>query len=303
MEQSFLAWLRGRQRLLPQVAVGIGDDAAVIDWPQSRQLVTSVDTIVDGVDFLLDQHSPAAIGHKALAVNLSDLAAMAADPVAALVAISLPNENATQVAAAVYEGILATAAGFGVAISGGDITCYDGPLAISITIIGQAEPQKSWLRSGAQPDDAVLVSGSLGGSILQKHLAFTPRVRLAQQLRDNFTINAAIDISDGLLLDLDRLCAASGCGIELELDRVPVSEDAQALSQQDGGDPLEHALGDGEDYELILTCPADQAAEILAADLGTPLTQIGTLTSRTGLWSKLPNKLIRLSPRGFVHGG
>ncbi|QDV67221.1 Thiamine-monophosphate kinase [Rosistilla carotiformis] len=303
MEQSFLAWLRGRQRDLPQVAVGIGDDAAILDWPSSRQLVTSVDTIVDGVDFLLDKHSLASIGHKALAVNLSDMAAMAADPVAVLVAISLPNQQATQVAAGIYEGILATAAEFGVAISGGDITVYDGPLAISITIIGQAAPQKAWLRSGAEPDDAVLVSGSLGGSILQKHLAFTPRVRLAQQLRDSFTIHAAIDISDGLLLDLDRLCAASGCGIELQLDQIPISDDAKTLSLQDGGDPLEHALGDGEDYELILTCPAEQAADILAADLGTPLTQIGVLTSRTGLWSKLPNKLIRLSPRGFVHGG
>ncbi|QDS87029.1 Thiamine-monophosphate kinase [Rosistilla ulvae] len=303
MEQSFLAWLRGRQRSLPQVAVGIGDDAAVVDWPHSRQLVTSVDTIVDGVDFLLDQHSLAAIGHKALAVNLSDMAAMAADPVAALVAISLSNENATQTAAGIYEGILETAAEFGVAISGGDITCYDGPLAISITIIGQSEPQKAWLRSGALPDDVLLVSGSLGGSILQKHLAFTPRVRLAQQLRDRFKVNAAIDISDGLLLDLDRLCAASGCGIELELDKIPVSEDALALGEQKGSEPLEHALGDGEDYELLLSCSADQAAEILNADLGVPLTAIGTMTSRTGLWSKLPNKLIRLSPRGFVHGG
>lgn len=302
MEQSFLAWLRGRLRSLPQVAVGIGDDAAVIDWPASRQLVTSVDTIVDGVDFLLDEHSLAAIGHKALAVNLSDMAAMAADPVAALVAISLPNENATQIAAGVYEGILKTAAEFGVAISGGDITCYAGPLAISTTIMGQSEPQKAWLRSGGLPDDAVLVSGSLGGSISQKHLSFTPRVRLAQQLRDRFTIHSAIDISDGLLLDLDRLCASSGCGVELELDNIPISEDAQAIAAEKGSDPLEHALGDGEDYELILTCPAAEVEEILAADLGVPITQIGTLTGRTGLWSKLPNKLIRLSPRGFVHG-
>ena len=135
MEQSFLAWVRGRVRKLPQVAVGIGDDAAVLDWPSDQQMVTCVDTITDGVDFVLADHALADIGHKAIAVNLSDIAAMGARPTAALIAISLPEHGATETAAGVYDGILATADRYGVAIAGGDITCYDGPLSISITLI------------------------------------------------------------------------------------------------------------------------------------------------------------------------
>ncbi|MEZ6090619.1 MAG: thiamine-phosphate kinase [Pirellulaceae bacterium] len=303
MEQSFLAWLRGRGRTLPQVAIGIGDDAAVLDWPASRQLVTCVDTITDGVDFLIDQQPLDAIGHKALAVNLSDLAAMAADPVAAMVSISLPKQNATRVAAAIYEGILSTAKEFDVALCGGDITCYDGPVSLSVTAIGSVQPGKAWLRSGASVGEAVLVSGALGGSILSKHLHFEPRIRLAQSLRERFKVTSAIDISDGLLLDLDRLCAASSVGVELDLMNIPISDDARLLAGRHDGDPLRHALGDGEDYELIITCPANQLDGILHADVGVRLTHIGTLTSRTGLWSKLPNKVERLSPQGYVHGG
>lgn len=302
MEQSFLAWLRGRQRSLPQVAVGIGDDAAVIDW-NGKQVVSCVDTITDAVDFLSDEHSLADIGHKALAVNLSDLAAMAADPVSALVALSLPSENATQTASGVFEGILKTAAEYSLAISGGDITCYEGPLSISITLIGSVDVGKAWLRSGALPGDAVCVSGTLGGSILQHHLRFKPRVEMARQMREKFDIHAAIDISDGLLLDLDRLCAASGCGVELDLPSIPISDDAQHLAGRDGGAALDHALGDGEDYELAFTLPEPQVEDLIASEpAGVKITKIGTITSRTGLWSKLPNRLERLLPRGFVHG-
>lgn len=302
MEQSFLAWLRGRQHALPQVAVGIGDDAAILDWPEG-QLVLATDAIVDGVDFLSNKHSLRAIGHKSLAINLSDLAAMGAEPVAMLVNLSLPEENATQTAAEVYEGILQTAADYKMAIAGGDITVYRGPLAISITVIGRVAHNGGWLRGGAEVGDAVIVTGAFGGSILGRHLNVRPRVREALAIRELVDVHAAIDVSDGLSLDLDRLCAASGVGAELDLSAIPVHEDATQLAAERQTDALRHALGDGEDFELILAIPADQVPRLLQADVGVPLTQIGTYTARTGMWFIDQGRHVRLSPSGYVHGG
>ncbi len=301
MEQSFLAWLRGRQQTLPQVAVGIGDDAAILD-PPAGQLVLANDGIVDGVDFLSDHHALADIGHKALAINLSDLAAMGAEPVALLVDLSLPETDATQTAAGVYEGILATAAAHQMAIAGGDLTVYRGPLAISITVVGRVPTGQGWLRSGAQAGDAILVTGAFGGSILGRHLQVEPRVAAARALRGTIAIRAAIDVSDGLSLDLDRLCAASGVGAELDLQAIPIHADAHRLAAERQTDPLQHALGDGEDFELILTVPAEELSRLGQLDCGVPLTQIGTCTARTGLWYLEQGRHVRLSPSGYVHG-
>jgi thiamine-monophosphate kinase len=307
MEQSFLAWLRGRTAVLPQVSVGIGDDCAILDWPiaerGAQSLVVSTDQICDGIDFLSGQHSLADIGRKAVLVNLSDLAAMAARPVAIFVTLSLPREEATQVAAGVYEGILDIAQQYGLAIPGGDITVYDGPLAISITILGSVPAERRWLRSGAQEGDAIIVSGAFGGSILGRHLRPQPRVNFALELAARFPIHAAIDVSDGLSLDLDRLCAASGVGAEFSLESIPVHGDAVALSEQDGVAAVDHAWGDGEDFELILAVGAGQVENVLAENWGVPLTRIGTFTGRTGLWWRKANgQMERMSPRGFIHG-
>ncbi len=301
MEQSFIAWLKGRQASLPQVKVGIGDDAAVIGSMPS-DLIAAVDTIIDGVDFLLSEHGAQRAGRKSLAVNLSDLAAMAATPLAALVSLSLPESNATRLAAEVFEGMLPLAEEFGVSIAGGDISVYNGPLAISVTILGRAHARGSTLRRGAQVGDAVIVTGAFGGSILGKHLDFQPRVHAAVQLRERFDIHAAIDASDGLSLDLDRLCAASGIGVELDLSRIPISPDAHTRAISTGKTPFEHAWGDGEDFELILAVPSEEVAQILATNVDVPLTQIGTFTSRTGLWSHEQGSFKRLSPHGYIHG-
>jgi thiamine-monophosphate kinase len=301
MEQSFIAWLQGRQKELPQVALGIGDDAAIIDSLRGP-LVVSVDTVIDGVDFLLDQHGAKLAGRKALAVNLSDMAAMAARPIAIVVALSLPEENATRLAGEIFEGIIPLAKQYGVAVAGGDISCYRGPLSITITILGEAHPQGSTLRSGAQPGDALVVTGSFGGSILGKHLDFSPRVVVAHSLRNLFDIHAAIDVSDGLSLDLDRLCAASSVGVELDLATIPLAEAAHERAKTSGSTPFDHAWGDGEDFELILAVPADQVQALLEFPDPVPRTRIGTFTGRTGLWAKEAGSFRRLSPQGFIHG-
>ncbi|TWU04431.1 thiamine-phosphate kinase [Stieleria varia] len=318
MEQSFLAYLRGRCRSLPQVELGIGDDAAVLAASPHPRIVCT-DQVIDGVDFLSAQHDLVDVGYKAMAINLSDIAAMGGQAESALVTLALPKKNATKIAGEVYEGILQAASEFQIAIAGGDLSTYRGrdvantgdsdesrhntesPLAISITLIGSLPDGPAWKRSGAQVGDAVLVSGHVGGSILGRHLRPTPRLELSRRLRELADVHAAIDISDGLSLDLDRLCAASGVGIELDIDAIPIHQDALRLAQQSGRTPFEHAWSDGEDFELIVSVSEADASKIAAIDLGVPLTRIGTMVGRTGLWKRVDSKFERLAPQGHSH--
>ena len=301
MEHSFLAYLRGRCRKLPQVAVGIGDDAAVLA-PVSGQQVACVDQIIDGVDFLSDQHSLEDVGYKSVAINLSDIAAMGGKPLSILVTLSLPEQNATRIAGEVYEGILEAAAEFNLSIAGGDISTYDGPLAVSVTLLGCVEQDQAFLRSGAIEGDAILVSGAVGGSIRGRHLRPVPRLELAQRLQQSVVVTSAIDISDGLSLDLDRLCAASGLGAELDTEKIPIHEDAHTLAKSSGRTPFQHAWSDGEDFELLITMSQKHADSLARRDMGAPLTQIGNIVGRTGLWQRQQGKLKRLSPQGYLHG-
>ena len=300
MEHSFLAYLRGRCRNLPQVTVGIGDDAAVIEAVQGQQ-IACVDQIIDGVDFLSTEHALADVGYKAVAINLSDIAAMGGTPTTALVSLSLPQQNSTRIAGEVYEGLLEAAVQFNLAIAGGDISTYDGPLAISVTLLGSVDKDKAFLRSGAVEGDAILVSGAVGGSILGRHLRPTPRLALAHRLQQQVRVTAAIDISDGLSLDLDRLCATSGVGAELDTHRIPIHQDAHALSETSGRTPFQHAWSDGEDFELLITMSQEHADVLNQQDLGVQLTQIGNIVGRTGLWNREQGKLKRLSPQGYIH--
>lgn len=301
MEQSFLAYLRGRTRSLPQVDVGIGDDAAILslgDGPLKQ--VACTDQIIDGVDFLSESQSLASIGYKSIAINLSDIAAMGATPTAALVTLALPADNATEIAGEVYEGILEACQQFNVAVAGGDLSTHDGLLSISVTLLGTViDP---WLRNAAIDGDAVFVSGKLGGSILGRHLRPTPRIVLAQQLRQHVRVHAAIDVSDGFSLDLDRMLAASRVGIEMDLDAIPISEAANELSAQSGRTPLEHAWSDGEDFELIFTVNPEEADKLAGLELDGGVTRIGTVVGRTGLWKRTANgKFERVFPQGYVH--
>jgi thiamine-monophosphate kinase len=305
MEQSFLAWLRGRVADLPELAVGIGDDAAILaSAGPDRECVVCTDQIVDGVDFLHAEQSLHAIGRKSVLINLSDMAAMAGSPKTLLVTLSLPRERATQLAAGVYEGILEVAQQYELSVSGGDITVYDGPLAISVTLLGEVPAGRRWLRSGAREGDAICVTGALGGSILGRHLEVRPRLSDAWKLAAAIDVHAAIDISDGLSLDLDRLCAASGLGAEFDPDLVPIHEDARRLEAEDGQSAFEHAWGDGEDFELILAIAPADLPQVETLDLEAPITPIGRFTARTGLWARRSGSshIERKSPRGFLHG-
>ncbi|MEC7501359.1 MAG: thiamine-phosphate kinase [Planctomycetota bacterium] len=297
MEIEFIRALRKRLPVSPQLAVGPGDDAAILHPDGS---VVTCDLLCDGTHFSLSSDSPHRIGRKALAVNLSDLAAMAAEPVAAFLAVALPREH-PGIAEPLLEGMLPLAEEFDVAIAGGDTNVWDGPLVVSITLVGRC-PYQPLLRSGAQPGDQLLVTGTFGGSRLGKQFDFCPRIHEALHLQREQPIHAGIDCSDGLSLDASRLAEESGVGVAIDLDAVPVSEAAREMASRDAKlSALERALGDGEDFELLLAVPPERAAVLLATQpLATPLTQIGTFTEKTGLWRDAKN-WTPLSATGYEH--
>ncbi len=290
MESEFLTWLRQRLPAHPQVTIGLGDDAALLRLAGSDCLLT-VDVLSDGVDFELNRIDPRRAGRKCLAVNLSDLAAMAARPVAAVIGLVLPRRGALDLAIALYEGLLPLAEKYGVAIAGGDVNTWDHPLTVSVTVLGEPTPRGPLRRDGAKVGDQVLVTGALGGSRLGHHLDFEPRVREALLLQERYTLHAGIDVSDGLALDLSRLATESGVGAALRLADVPVAPAAEQWSAQlaDGSTALDHALGDGEDFELLLTAPPEEARRMLAdqplrTPFGVSLAAIGEIVSEPGLW-------------------
>ena len=303
MELSFIQWLRSRVASHPQVPLGIGDDAALVSLSPGHVSVVTTDMLMDGVDFRLAEVSPRLVGRKSLAVNLSDLAAMGARPVAAFVSVSLPRAGGEQLARELYEGIFELAAEFDTALAGGDTNSWDGPLVINITAVGEVEQLRAFRRGGGQPEDQILVTGDFGGSILGKHFSFTPRLREARWLAEHAEVHAAMDVSDGLTLDLSRLVAECGRGAEIDLHAVPISPAAKQLAESTGKSPLEHALGDGEDFELILAVSAPEAERLLAAQpLAVPLTRIGRLVKEPGLWTVAPNGTRQpLAPRGYEH--
>jgi thiamine-monophosphate kinase len=309
METEFVDWLLRRIPADPRLEVPPGDDAAVLRPPACRRTVVTVDMLTEGVDFVLGPDCPPrAIGHKALAVSLSDLAAMAARPEAAFVAVALPRTGGDLLARGLHEGLAALAADHGVTLAGGDTNAWDGPLVVSVTALGSVAPGAAWRRDGARPGDLIVVTGACGGSLLGRHLAVTPRCREALELARRFPVHAAIDISDGLSLDLARMMAASGVGAEIDLAAIPVHPDAVALAVREpgSGTPLDHALGDGEDFELLLTMPPAAAHAAVAAaggpPLGIPLTIIGRVVAGSGLSARGPEGVSSpLAARGYVH--
>ncbi|MFN9434653.1 MAG: thiamine-phosphate kinase [Planctomycetota bacterium] len=301
MEHGFIAWAKARAARLPQIRLGIGDDCALIA-PTATDWVVTTDSLCEGTHFLLSECGPRAVGRKLDAVNLSDLASMAAAPIAVFLSLCLPRLSAGEIASEVFEGVCESCEQYSVAIGGGDTNVWDGDLVVHLTAIGSAPVGGAWLRQGAQPGDAIFVTGSLGGSILGKHLNFEPRLSLARALHPLGVVRAATDISDGLGIDLLNVTVASRCGAELELDRVPISEAAHRRSTQTGRPAIEHALGDGEDFELLLAVAGDAVDRVPSHIEGVPLTRIGTFVSRTGLWTKTKRGVEQLPPRGYVHG-
>jgi len=303
MEFELINFFRQRIPKYPCVRVGIGDDAAVIDL-DIQQCVMTTDVLMEGVDFISSQTSPEQIGRKALAVNLSDLAAMAASPKACVVGLVLPQKGGMELAKRLYEGLLPLARDFQIAVAGGDTNSWEGPLVISVTALGLPPPGGALSRKGARPGDRIIVTGDFGGSILGKHLTFTPRVWEAIFLYRSYEVHAGIDVSDGLALDLWRLTQESQCGAVIHADSVPISEAAYRIVKQEKSKqkPLDRALYDGEDFELILAVPPAEAQRMLKDQpLSVKLTDIGEFVPEKGLWLEKGKKRTALQPKGYEH--
>ncbi len=298
------------------VRLGVGDDAALIECPADRELVAAIDTLVEGVHF--PPGSPAAsIGHRVLAVNLSDMAAMGAEPAWALLALTLPRAEESWLAE-FSRGFGAVAREFGVALIGGDTT--SGPLCATVQILGTVERGTALTRSGGSPGDVLFMSGTpgdaAGGLAIEQSRAAARDPAAARELRGRFLFpsprvalgrrlrgyaSACIDISDGLLGDAGKLAHAGGCGAVLDYDQLPLSP---ALASTFGdARARELALTGGDDYELLFSVPPERIAALLQdvppAEWG--YTRIGALRGEPGAVVARAGSVIEFSHCGFDH--
>jgi thiamine-monophosphate kinase len=299
-EIAYIQWLRERIGHDPRVLIGPGDDAAALRPTPDRPVLLTTDMLMEGTCFSLSASAPRLVGRKAMAVNLSDIAAMAGKPVAAVVSVALPRAGGRSLAEELFVGMRQLADEFETAIVGGDTNSWDGPLVLSIAVIGEAMARGPVKRSGAQPGDWLFVTGPLGGSIRGKHLSFQPRVREALALHEVVDLHAMIDISDGLAIDLWRICAESKCGAALQAEAIPISDDARTF--EDGKSALDHALTDGEDFELAFAvAPADGLRLLEGQPIpGIYLTPIGVCVE-AGLCLVENGVRRALEPGGYEH--
>lgn len=312
-EFDIIARYFANRRSRGDVLLGIGDDAAVLDVRPDRKLVVAMDTIVDGVHFPSGT-AAADIGYRALAVNLSDLAAMGAEPAWMTLSLSLPEANASWLEG-FAAGLFEIADRFDVALVGGDTV--KGPLVVTVQVAGWVEPDRWLMRSGARPGDLVYVSGVVGAAaaglaVIQQQLPDTaaavelrqrflrpePRVALGRSLRT--IASAALDVSDGLLTDLGKLCAASGCGANIDVDLLPRSA---AMTQVFAPDAcVDYALAGGDDYEILFTVAPRQAPRVereLSAICAC--TQIGVITSHGGVECRQGQRPYAIERTGYDH--
>ena len=306
----------------PWVAVGPGDDAAVIQPDRGALDVLTTDAQVDGIHFDLRFVPPDAVGHRALAVNLSDLAAMGALPRAALLSLLLPGDLEVGTLDGVIDGLLALAARYRVALIGGNITRTTGPLTIDVTAIGSVRPRRVLTRAGARVGDEVHVTGTLGsaatgltmlrngvstgpdGECVSRYLRPEPRVRAGIILGRNRSATSCIDLSDGLADAVSQIAEGSGVGITIDEAALPVTDEVREWHRRAGGDVLNTVLAGGDDYELVLTCrPRDRRRlDAVRRQVGNlPITRIGVVTTGRDVLIRDERGATREMPRGFEH--
>jgi thiamine-monophosphate kinase len=279
----------------------------VLDLGLKHELVLfKTDAVVANVHITMDT-PPEKVGRKALARALSDIAAAAGKPVSCLVTLGLPKDFDADYVLAFYNGLNELARDYHMSVSGGETTRTDGPMFVSVAVIGTVPRNRVITRAGAKLGDAIFVSGELGGSLSGKHLDFEPRLKEAQYLAENFTIHAMMDLSDGLAGDLRHILNASKVGADLFSDSIPVTRAAKlkAKNESSAKPPVLAALTDGEDYELLFTVPSKSAVAIIDGWKenfpNTKITCIGKITAQPGL--RLRDKLgVRELPaHGYTH--
>jgi thiamine-monophosphate kinase len=276
-EFALIDWIRARSKAGAAVPVGIGDDAALVRTASAAGCLVTTDLLMEGVHFDLGKTAAPLVGRKVLAVNLSDIAAMAGRPTAAFISLALPRHGGRSLAETLYEGIFPLADQFGVTIAGGDTNTWDGPLVICVTVLGDPPAGGPVLRSGALPGDWIMVTGALGGSLAGRHLSFVPRIDEALALHASADLHSMIDVSDGVASDLRHILRESGVGAIVCGRSVPINDDVEISLPPETR--LLRALTDGEDFELLFTVDADAAQQLLRTPPAeVRLTQVGEIT-------------------------
>ena len=299
--------------------LGIGDDAALVEVARGHQAILTTDLSIEGVHFLSRLHPPRAVGHRALARALSDVAAMGGTPRFALVSLAISRRTSRAWVQEFYAGLLGLAARLGVTLIGGDTAVVKGGISADVIAVGEAPRGKALRRSGARPGDQIFVSGKLGLSALGlrllrsgragkaasekealfAHLYPQPRCALGRYLSERRLASACIDLSDGLSTDLAHLCAASGVGARIQAGRIPLADTPGGSRRMDS---LQTALSGGEDYELLFTVPRGKVAGIPRRHRGVTLHRIGEITrSQKVVLLQTNGRSISLVPAGHDH--
>ncbi len=309
------------------VLIGPGDDVAVLDVQGGNLLLATIDIQVEGIHFLPQLITPEQLGRRALAINLSDIAAMGGQPTFALVSLALPLDTEVDWVERLYRGMRTEADQYGVAIVGGNMTRSPAPISIDVALLGRVQREHLLTRSGAQPGDQVLVTGQLGDAaaglqlaqhphlplstadhraLLMRYLTPTPRVREGRRIAQAQCATAMIDLSDGLSSDIGHICERSRVGVRIRAAQVPIAPAVQHVARLTGVQPWHLALSGGDDYELCCTAPARAVPELMRSikqETGTPLTVIGEiLPSTAGRWLVLPDgQELALEEGGWEH--
>lgn len=300
-EDEITGWFRQQRHLAPaEIPIGIGDDMAQIALDHGASVLVTTDMLLDGTHFDLATATLEQVGYKSMAASLSDCAAMATIPLAAVVAVALPAGFTGRQLQELHAGVVRAADKYRCPLVGGDITSWKGRgrFAVCVSMLSKPGVKPPVRRSGAQVGDIIGVTGTLGGSGRCKHLAFEPRVHEALKIVGITDLHAMMDLSDGLSTDLNRICEQSGVGALVEAAALPLSEEAKRQAE-----PLKAGLHEGEDFELLFTLAPDQWDRLRRQwDDPVSLTEVGRITDTRRMEIRRPDgRVVDLTPGGYEH--